>query len=194
MCGGTVTGGENLSRNDEGRRVGAKVLEEVREAIEEDESLLSSVGGSKLVVSETHGDEGASEHTETHKLDRLASPGVDEEEGDPVSWDETGDGEDQVTDRDVVQVVKDLFRSGRVWGSETDGGQDDGGVETKTVEGDLNGRWGVNRRDHGNWEQICVRRERTKTRQCRAKPYRSATDQSGGGNRPNWPWGRRPWW
>ena len=29
-----------------------------------------------------------------------------------------------------------------MWGSETNGGQDDGGVEAKTVEGNLNG--GVN--------------------------------------------------
>ena len=139
VSGGTVTGGENLSRNDEGGRVGAKVLEEVRQTVKEDEGLGSSASGRELVVCETHADECASEHTETEKLDRLAAPAVDEKEGDPVSRNETGDGEDQVTDGDVVQVVVDLLGSSGVWGSETDGGQDDGGVEAKTVEGNLNG-------------------------------------------------------
>jgi len=136
--GGTVTGRENLSRNDKSRCVGTKVLEEVRQTVKEDESLLSSVGGSELVVCETHADERAGEHNETHKLDRLAAPGVDEKEGDPVSRNETGNGENQVTDGDVVQVVEDLLGSGRVRGSETDSGQNDGGVEPKTVEGNLN--------------------------------------------------------
>ena len=39
MGGGTVTSGEGLSRNDEGGGVGAKVLEEVGQAVEEDEGL-----------------------------------------------------------------------------------------------------------------------------------------------------------
>ena len=140
MGGGTVTGGENLSRNNEGRRVGAKVLEEVGQTVKEDESLLSSVGGSKLVVCETHDDECASEDTETHKLGRLAAPGVDEKEGDPVSGNETSNGENQVTDGDVVQVVVDLSGTSGVWGSETDGGQNDGGVKPETIEGNLNDR------------------------------------------------------
>jgi len=112
VCGGTVTSGECLSRNDESGGVGAKVLEEVGQAVEEDESPGSTRGGDKLVVSETHGDESASEHAEAEKLDRLASPRVDEKEGDPVSGDETGDSKDQVTDGDVVQVVVDLAGSG----------------------------------------------------------------------------------
>jgi hypothetical protein len=136
---GTVTGGEDLSRNDEGRDVGAKVLEEVRQTVEEDESLGSSTGGSKLLVCETHDNESAGKDSETHELYRLAPPDVDDEEGSPISRNETGDGEDQVTDGDVVQVVVDLLGPGGVWGTETDGGQDDGGVETKTIESNLNG-------------------------------------------------------
>jgi hypothetical protein len=137
--GGTVTGGEDLSRNDKSRRVGAKVLEEVRQTIKEDECLLSPIGGREFVVRETHDDECASEHTETEKLDGLAAPRVDEKEGNPVSRNETGDGKNQVTDGDVVQVVEDFLGSSRVWRSEADGGQDDGGVEPKTVEGNLSG-------------------------------------------------------
>jgi len=133
----TVTSGEGLSGNDESRGVGAEVLEEVGQAVEEDESLLSSIGGGEPVVSETHGDESASEHTKTEKLDRLASPRVDENEGDPVSGDEAGDSEDQVTDGDIFQVVVDLEISGGSWGSETDGGQDDGRVKSKTIESNI---------------------------------------------------------
>jgi len=101
VSGGTVTSGEHLSRNDESGGVGAKVLEEVGQAVEEDESLGSTSGGDKLVVCEAHDDESASEHAETEKLNRLASPRVDEEEGDPVSGDETSDRKDQVADGDV---------------------------------------------------------------------------------------------
>lgn len=139
MGSGTVASGEDLSRDDEGGRVGAEVLEEVRQAVKEDEGFASSGGGSEFVVCEAHDDESASEHRETEKLDRLASPRVDEEESDPVSGNETGDGKDQVTDRDVVQVVEDLLGSSGVWRSEADGGQNDGRVETETVESDLNG-------------------------------------------------------
>ena len=103
--GRTITSGEHFSGNNESRRVGAKVLEEVRQTVEEDEGLGSSSGCGELVVRETHADECASEHDETHKLDRLASPGIDEKEGDPVPRDETSDSEDQVTDGDVVQVI-----------------------------------------------------------------------------------------
>ena len=133
----TVTGGENLPRNDKGRRVGAKVLEEVGQAVEEDESLLSGIGGGELVVCETHDDESASEHAETEKLDGFTSPRIDEKEGNPVSGDEAGDSKDQVTDGDVVQVVVDTLASGTTLGSETDGGQDDGRVKSKTVESNL---------------------------------------------------------
>ena len=51
--GGAVAGRERLARDDEGRRVGPEVLEEVREAVEEDECLLARAGRGKLVVSET---------------------------------------------------------------------------------------------------------------------------------------------
>jgi len=108
MCGGTVTSGEDLSRDDEGGGVGAEVLEEIGEAVEEDEGLGSTMGGDKFVVPETHADEGTGKDDETHHLDWLASPTVDESEGDPVSRDETSNGKNQVTDADIPQVVKDL--------------------------------------------------------------------------------------
>ena len=139
VCGGTVTSGEDLTRDNEGSGVGAKVLEEVCQAVEEDESLGSTTGRDELVVGETHDHEGYGKNDETHHLDRLAAPGVDEKEGNPVSGDETSNGKNQVTDADVPQIVIDLARSSRGRSAETDGGQNDGGVKTKAVEGDLNG-------------------------------------------------------
>ena len=50
--GRPVTGGEDLSRNDEGGGVGAKVLEEIGETVEEREPLGVGVGFSQLVVTE----------------------------------------------------------------------------------------------------------------------------------------------
>ena len=78
MCGGTVTSGENLSWNDERGDVWAEVLEEVRQTVKEDEGLPSCSGGEKLVVPKAHTNEKGGEESETHKLNRLASPNVDE--------------------------------------------------------------------------------------------------------------------
>ena len=192
MCGRTVTSGEDLTRDDEGGGVGAKVLEEVGQAIEEDKGLFATISSDELVVSETHDDESGSEHDETHKLDRLASPRVDEKEGDPVSGNETCDSEDQIADGDVVQIPVDLEGPGDVcWSSETDGSQDDGGVESETVESDLKGRFNG---QSGQVERKRVRRERTKTRQYPTKPFRSSTDQSACRSRPSLPWEHRPLW
>jgi len=191
VCGRTVTSGEDLTRNDEGGGVGAKVLEEVGQAVEEDESLSATITGDELIVSETHDDESASEDDETHELDRLASPRVDEKEGNPVSGDETCDGEDQVADGDVVQVPEDPEGSLDVcWSSETYGGQDDGGVETETVESDLKG--GSTGKSDKLGERKGVRRERTKTRRCPTKPFRSSTGRSAWRSQPSLPWGHRP--
>lgn len=78
MCGGTVTSGENLSWNDECGDVGAEVLEEVRQTVKEDEGLPSCTGGDKLVIPKAHANKKGGEDGETHKLNRLASPNVDE--------------------------------------------------------------------------------------------------------------------
>jgi hypothetical protein len=106
--GRTVTGGEDLTGDDEGGGVGAKVLEEIGDTVEEDESLGSSGSGDELVVRETHDDESASEDAETHKLNGLAAPLVDYKEGGPVPGNETSNGKDQVAKGDVPQVVIDL--------------------------------------------------------------------------------------
>lgn len=137
MCGRTITSWEGLARDNESGGVGAEVLEEVGQAVEEDEGLGGGGGSGELVVTETHDDEDNGKHDEAHKLNGLATPAVDEDEGNPVSGDETGDGEDQVSDTDVPEVVEDLEGPSAAGSSETDGGQDDGRVKTETVESDI---------------------------------------------------------
>ena len=186
--GRTVTSGECLTGNDEGGCVGTKVLEEVGQTVKEDESLGSRLACNKLIVPETHADEKDGEHDETHELDGLSSPTVDEDEGNPVSRDETSDGKDQVAKGDVPQVVIDFVRSGEGRRSETNGGQDDGRVKSETVESDL-------RKDERGWftrvERKGIRRERTRTKKCRTGPFHAAIDRSDGGSQPKRPWGHR---
>ena len=52
--GGAIARREDLAGNDERGRVWAEVLEEVREAVEEDEGLLGAAGLRELVVAEAH--------------------------------------------------------------------------------------------------------------------------------------------
>lgn len=52
VCRGPVTGGEDLSRNDERGSVRPKVLEEVGQAVEEDKPLRISVGLGQGVITE----------------------------------------------------------------------------------------------------------------------------------------------
>ena len=52
VCRRAVPRGEHLSGNDERGRVGAEVLEEVGEAVEEDEGLGAAGGCGQLVVPE----------------------------------------------------------------------------------------------------------------------------------------------
>jgi len=42
-------------------------------------------------------------------LDRFAAPRVNEEEGYPVTWDETCNGEDDITNAYAAQVVVNTF-------------------------------------------------------------------------------------
>jgi len=72
----TVTGRENFPRDDEGCGVRAKVLEEVRKAVQEDECLASCVGRVELVVAKAHDDEKNCEHDETHELNWFTAPEI----------------------------------------------------------------------------------------------------------------------
>jgi len=107
MRGRPVPSREDLSGDDEGGGVGAEILEEIRQAIQEHKRLLGTITRGELIISKAHDDEEDGEDDEAHELDGFAAPGVDEEEGDPVPWDETCGGEDEISDTDVVQIVVD---------------------------------------------------------------------------------------
>jgi hypothetical protein len=106
--GRTVASWEGLTGHNESRCVRAEVLEEVGKAIEEHKHLLGrgvGVAGDELFVTKAHAAEDDSEQDEAHELDRLAAPGVDEEEGCPVAWNETTSGEDKVTHTNILNII-----------------------------------------------------------------------------------------
>jgi hypothetical protein len=71
MAGRGISGGEDLAGDDKGGRVGAEVLEEFGQAVEEDKRLLARVGGKHGVVAEAHAAQDYGEEDEAHELDRL---------------------------------------------------------------------------------------------------------------------------
>ena len=73
MARRTISCWEDFARNDEGGGVGAKVLEEVGQAVQEHECTLGAVVD-HFVVSEAHGGEDDGQKNESHVLDRLATP------------------------------------------------------------------------------------------------------------------------
>lgn len=77
------------------------------------------------------------EYGKTHELDGLASPGVDEEEGEVVARDQTANGKDQVTDADILQVVVDELSTVSERSAETDCLENNGRIESQSVEGNL---------------------------------------------------------
>lgn len=87
--------------------------------------------------SQTHDYEDNGKHSEAQELDRLATPGIDEEEGNPVSWNEASDGEDQVTNANVVQVVVDTLGTLGDRRTEANCSKDDARVQSKAVESNL---------------------------------------------------------
>ena len=159
MCGGTVTSGENFSGNNKGGNVRAKILEIIGEAVEDDKSFGGCWCGGELVVAETcefivrnfhlknppakhlkkytHDNKENGEHSEAHELDGLAAPCIDEQEGCPVSRNETASREDKVTDASVVDAVVDTLDTFGRGSPETDGRKHYGIVKTETVESDL---------------------------------------------------------
>lgn len=66
-----------------------KILEEVGKAVEEDECVRGGRGCGELVISETHDDKDDCKHDKAHKLNWLAPPAINEEEGNPVAGNES---------------------------------------------------------------------------------------------------------
>ena len=75
---------------------------------EVEEKLAKSVKGeggmlAELVVRETDDAEEDGEDGETHELNGLATNGIDESHGDPLTWNGTGANDDEVPDRRVLE-------------------------------------------------------------------------------------------
>jgi hypothetical protein len=85
----------------------------------------------------THDDESDGEHGESHKLNRLSSPRIDEQERNPVSRDKASGGEDQISNTNVLQVEVRARTSLGCCTTKTNSLQDDTGVEPKPVVGNL---------------------------------------------------------
>ena len=87
----------------------------------------------------THGDEKDGKDAETHELDGLAAPGIDEEEGNPISRNKAGNRENKVSDTNVVESLVDVERGtcGSRTATEVNGSQDDRAIETEAIKGDL---------------------------------------------------------
>lgn len=142
VTGRTVTGREDLTGDNEGGRVGAKVLEELggsEQENEEDDRVVLD-----LVVGETQDTEKDAGHDETNDLDLDTAETLNGEDGDPVTGDGTQENNDDLTNSGVPDGLESITLDGR----EVDRGQNEGVVETNTVEGDIESEPG-----HGGTEK-----------------------------------------
>ena len=125
--GGAVAGREAFARDDEGGGVGAEVEEKLAENVETEFAARAND-----IVSETEDAEEDGEEGEAHELDGLATDGVNQSDGDPVTGDGTGTDDDQVTDSVVVVNFVHVVTTGVANSSE-----DDSVVQRDTVESDI---------------------------------------------------------
>lgn len=125
--GGTITGREALSGDDESGSVRAEVEEELGNDVETQKTV---VGLEERIVGEANDDEENGQDDEAHQLDGLTANGINGGHGHPVAGNGTSTDEDQVTNG--------IATEGLVDGSTTtpaDSAEDDGVVQAKTVEG-----------------------------------------------------------
>lgn len=78
-----------------------------------------------MVCKLTHDYEDNSEQDEAHKLDGPATPGIDEEESDPVTRDQASNRKNEVTDTDIDQVVVNTLDTFAGRATKTNDGKDD---------------------------------------------------------------------
>lgn len=139
--GGTVAGGEDLTGDNEGGGVGAKVEEELGNDVDGEEAV-----GGELVEGEAHDDEENGQDDEATHLDGLAANGVNGGDGDPVARDGTGEDNDDVADGGVVEELVDVG-DGVARGGETDGLENGTVVQGETVKGNVKAEPGASSSD-----------------------------------------------
>ena len=98
------------------------------------ESKERTVVLEERIVGEPDANENDGEHDETHHLDGFTTPSIDESNGDPISWNRTSTDDDKISNCGIVKC----FIHGISFGV-ADGTQDDGIIETKTIEGHIKG-------------------------------------------------------
>ena len=125
--GRAVAGREAFAGHDEGRRVGSEVEEELAEHVECEQAVFGQV-----VVCEADDDEEDGQDGEAHQLDGFPADGVDGGDGDPVAGDGAGADDDQVANGRVAEDAVDVVTLGVA-----DCAQNNGVIETKTVEGNI---------------------------------------------------------
>lgn len=92
--GGTVTGREALSRDNESGSVGSEVEEELGNDVESEKTV---VGLEKRVVGKADHDEDNGQDGEAHQLDGLTSNGINGGHGHPVTRNGTSTDQNQIT-------------------------------------------------------------------------------------------------
>ena len=102
--GRSISGWEDLTRDNERGGIGTKVLEEIAKTIKSEESASGND-----VVSETDNTEKDGENNEAHELNGFAADGVNSCNGDPVPGDQAGARQNDITN---TQVVKPMVSNG----------------------------------------------------------------------------------
>ena len=88
-------------------------------------------------ISRTHNYKEDGQHREPHELDGLSTNYVDQEKGRPVTGNEASDGENQVANTDMLQIIKCAFTGFWCSTTEANGLQNDTRVKAEAVESDL---------------------------------------------------------
>ena len=103
MAGRPVPCREALAGNDEGRRIWAKVEEEIGDNVAREEASRAD-----LVISKAHDAEEDGQDGETHELDWFAANGIDKSDRDPVTRNRSSTDKDDVTRGDVHIGLVDI--------------------------------------------------------------------------------------
>ena len=139
MCGAPVPGRERLARRHTHGRIGPEVREEIAQAVQEDKHAGTDSARAHGIVAEAHDDEQNGEHGKPASLYRLASNAVNGKDAEVCARDLSSDGQNQVSDADVAQVLVNSCCAcdGWRWVAKPDCVENDSGVEAQTIERNL---------------------------------------------------------
>ena len=125
--GRSISCWEAFSWDDEGGGVGSEVEEELAQDVEGEKCVMV-----QLVIGEADDAEKDRKDDEAHKLDWLATDGVDRCDCNPITWNGTCTNDDQVTNGGISEDVVDARTA-----SVSNGLENDGVIEAETVESNV---------------------------------------------------------